>query len=248
MSTITPKESGLIEGVRIVLVEPGIGRNVGSVCRAMKTMGITELYIVRGDAFDRDHAKTTSVHAEDILDHAVYTDSLEEALRGTILSAGITRRRGKWRKYFAMDVADFAEKTMATKGGLTAAVFGSEKTGLSDEDLALCTMAVRIPSSDLFPSLNLSHAVQIVTYELYKAHRAGAGGGYSPVPRERVEEVAGEAITTLENIGFFKITGPEDLSIFLRDIFSRAALSEREAKRLQKVFKKIDGLFKKISG
>lgn len=240
--------AGIADRVRIVLVEPGFGRNVGSVCRAMKTMGITELYIVGGESFDRTHAATCAVHAGDILEHAVFTPDLTRALEGTVLSAGITRRRGKRRKYFAMEASDFAAKAAALTEGKTAAVFGNEQAGLSDEDLALCSMAVRIPSSDLFPSLNLSHAVQIITYELFKASISGNSIGFHPVTRRQVENLTGGIITTLENIGFFAVTGREDMTIFFRDILSRASLSDREAKQLQKVFKKIDGLFKKAAG
>ncbi|MBN2050011.1 MAG: RNA methyltransferase, partial [Spirochaetales bacterium] len=164
----------------------------------------------------------------------------------TVLSGGTTRRRGKWRKYFALDADAFAKKATSLDAGKIAVVFGNEKTGLSDEDLALCNLAVRIPTSDLFPSLNLSHAVQIVTYELFKAASTGSGEkGFKPIDRGQVDNLTETLISTLADIGFFKITDPEDLSIFFRDIFSRASLSAGEAKRLGKVFTKIDGLFKK---
>ncbi len=243
-----PDTQDIRDRVRIVLVEPGIGRNVGSVCRAMKTMGITELYIVRGEEFDRNHADTCAVHARDILENAVITSDLSTALAGTVMAGGVTRRRGKWRKYFALDAEDFAARAMSIPGGKVAAVFGSEKAGLSDEDLSLCNLAVRIPSSDLFPSLNLSHAVQIITYELFKASRLWTEQrGFTPIDRRQVDGLTDEITSTLRNIGFFTITGPESLSVFFRDIISRASLSAGEAKQLGKVLKKIDGLYKKAS-
>jgi tRNA/rRNA methyltransferase len=229
--------------IRIVLVRPKEDKNIGSVCRAMKTMGFGTLHIVGKRKIDRGEAAITAVHAVDVLDGAVHCETLEEAVRDTVLAAGISRRRGKWRKYFALSPEQLAERIASIRRGSCALVFGNEASGLNADDLAKCHLAVRIPSSPGFPSLNLSHAVQIITYQLYR--RLGEPretGRFLPVSGEALEELVSLMIASLTNIGFFTQGEPGEMSIFLRDIFARSALEQREADRLAGIFEKISGL------
>ena len=92
----------IARSVRVVLVNPQEDRNIGSVCRAMKTMGFGELRIVGHRSVDRREAGITAVQATDVLDRAVHCDTLEEAIGDSVLTAGVSRRRGRWRKYFAL--------------------------------------------------------------------------------------------------------------------------------------------------
>jgi len=235
--------------IRIVLENPRSGKNVGSVCRAMKNMGFRRLYIAGTTEVDLEKAAVTAIHASDLLDSAVFCGSVEEALQGTVISAAISRRRGKKRKYFSLLPEDFAEMVLercGSKGadaGDIAIVFGNEVSGLNDHDMAICNTAVRIPSSDEFPSLNLSHAVQIITYEIYRrAQKEGKQYGYRPIDREEIDELTAGITADLKSIGFFRIVDDSDMRTFFSDIFARAALSAGEAKRLSQIFTKISGL------
>jgi TrmH family RNA methyltransferase len=229
--------------IRIVLVRPNEDKNIGSVCRAMKTMGFGTLYIVGHESIDRKEAAITAVHAVDVLDRAVHCETLEEAVQDTVLAAGVSRRRGKWRKYLALSPDQLVERITTIREGICAVVFGNEASGLSAEDLARCHLAVRIPSSPDFPSLNLSHAVQIITYLLFcRLNGNRETGTFSPISGGALESLISLMIGSLSNIGFFTQGDPAEMSIFLRDIFARAALERREADRLARIFEKISGL------
>jgi tRNA/rRNA methyltransferase len=224
----------------IVLVEPQESANVGAVCRAMKTMGITRLRIVgrRRDYFDDQRVHTLAVHAGDIYEGAEFTESLDEALADSVLSAGVTRRRGKYRKYFSYLPEQFAEKAETIREGTVCMVFGRESTGLTDAELHSCSSAVHIPSSPSFPSLNLAHAVQVCTYACYRSFGT-ALGEFTPIPRERVVEVTGKIIGDLDRIDFFKQQEREEVERFFNDIWSRAALSQTESRKLERIFERL---------
>ena len=135
---------------------------------------------------------------------------------------------------------------IGTGGGKIALVFGNERTGLTDDQLDECTMGVTIPSSDDFGSLNLSHAVQIMCYQLFRQNR-GEIRGYNPINLERLGSTVKTISTSLEQIGFFKLAGRNDMEMFWRDVLSRANLSEGEAQYIEKTFTKMAGLAKKNS-
>ncbi len=234
-----------IERVRVVLVSPKSGRNVGAVCRAMKTMGLVHLSIIGGNGLDLSAARTLAVHAADILENADFAESLAEALKNASLVAGFTRRRGKRRKYFAMSPEALARRIAQNERGRFCLVFGAEESGLTDEELALCNVAVRIPTSPLCPSLNLSHAVQIVSYEIYRTLRqssAEAPKGFQPIGREKLDRLVAVSVESLKNVGFFSRADPLDMRVFLRDILARVQLSGAEGQRGEALFRKISGL------
>ncbi|MBI9106483.1 MAG: RNA methyltransferase [Spirochaetales bacterium] len=232
--------------IRIILENPRSGKNVGSVCRAMKNMGFSRLYIAGTTDVDFERAAVTAIHAIDILENAVFCGSVEQALEGTVYSAAISRRRGKKRKYFSILPEQLTVKVLSLSGeekGELALVFGNEVSGLNDHDLSLCNAAVRIPTSEDFPSLNLSHAVQIITYQIYnEARKETKHLGYRPLDREKLDELTSGITENLRDIGFFKQVDDTDMRIFFRDILARASLSAGEANRLENIFDKIRGL------
>ena len=231
-----------LENVKVVLVNPTDSRNIGAVCRAMKTMGLRKLAIVGGNPVDFELAGILAIHARDVLEQAHFFPDLDTALSNTVLSAGITRRRGKRRKYFSLLPEELADRIALNEKGLTALVFGNEESGLTDDELSRCNLAVRIPSSRLFPSLNLSHAVQIIAYQIFRRLDAPCAPRYTPVSRGKMDRLMSVILTSLENLGFFKQVTSQDMGIFLRDILTRSGLSGREAKRLETVFRKISGM------
>ena len=106
-------------------------------------------------------------------------------------------------------------------------------------------MGVTIPSSAEFGSLNLSHAVQIISYHLFrKSLEEGKkiSRGSVPVSLERLGKTVNEIADSLQKIGFFKVTGRPDMEKFWTDLLSRAAISESEAVYIEKVFDKAAGL------
>lgn len=209
----------------------------------MKTMGFSKLRIVgrRREDFDENRVRTLSLHARDLFEGAEFLENLDGALEDVTLAAGITRRTGKFRKYVSILPEQLAGHLSSAGEGPVALVFGRESDGLTDRELGHCNLAVRIPSSELFPSLNLSHAVQVITYTLFRAYHASADT-YEAATQREILDLERTITHSFESIGFFKQDEKEEVGRFFRDIFSRALLSEKEAARLKKMFRKMAGI------
>ncbi|HUX14307.1 MAG TPA: RNA methyltransferase [Spirochaetia bacterium] len=248
MSEPLPPHLEHLRKYKIVLCNPDSSFNVGAVCRAMKTMGFTRLAIAgRILNFDPEKIRFMAIHAYDVFESAERHDSLDEALRHTVLSAGVTRRHGKSRKRSYFLPEEFATRTMLGDPGDIALVFGNEEHGLTTEELAACSAAVHIPSSPEFPSLNLSHAVQVVTYSFFRAAALLHYGGTATdlyasaraVDQDRLEHLIDGMMKTLTEIGFFRISDSGPTRLFLRDVMARATLSPRESDEIANIFRKI---------
>jgi tRNA (cytidine32/uridine32-2'-O)-methyltransferase len=158
------------ERVRIVLVETTHPGNIGAVARAMKTMALERLVLVRPKVFPAPEAVARASGADDLLERAVVCDTLADAVADCAYCFAATARS----RHIAWPVrtphelaADFAAEAFGS--GDIALVFGRESSGLSNEDLDQCCGAIRIPTQPGFSSLNLAMAVQIVAYEVYQA-------------------------------------------------------------------------------
>jgi len=228
-----------LERIQIVLVDTQDGANIGSVCRAMKTMGITRLALVGEREYDENRVRTLALHASDVWENSIRYPSLEAALASSVLSVASTRRRGKFRKDSAVSPGQLADIVSKTGEGLVSLVFGRESDGLTDEEVAQCALVVTIPTSDQFPSLNLSQAVQIITYNLFDKLKPWPVEAV-PVTQSRCEKGAATAVESLEEIGYFKQPQEKLWTYrFIRDVFERASLSESEMQKMEKVFVKM---------
>ena len=237
----------ILHNVCAVLVRPSDPRNIGFACRALKTMGITRLRIVSPHPVNLRRAAVTAVHAKDLIVPDQVYPSLPAALKDVSLAAGVTRRRGKMRKSHILLPEQFAERALAVKRGTIALVFGTEEYGLTDDELSSCHCAVTIPSSPLFPSLNLSHAVQIIAYAFYREAEKHNIPVFQPVDTAYLEEMVGRIITYLRPLNYFKLQEAASLTVLLRDVLARAALSKGEARRVERIFQKLNGIFTKVT-
>ncbi len=209
----------------------------------MKNMSCAELRIVGNKAdYSDEQVRTLAVHAADIWESAKFyeptAEGLRESLRDSVLSAGTTRRMGYKRKSWGMTPEQFTERVRGIGDGSVAIVFGNERTGLTDEELECCSVAINIPSNDDFPSLNLSHAVQIMTYALFRAFD-GHKRGYDAVTKDRLAQTIASISESIDHVGLFQLGGKRDNELFLEAIFARAGLSESEARRVEKLFRKL---------
>ena len=234
--------------VYIILDHPDECRNIGSACRAMANSDITHLRIVgKKENYDAEKVHVLAIHAAYIYDNADFFDSITDAVKDCSIAAGTTRRRGQNRKGKLLLPEEFADivkvqtGTDEKDGTNIAVVFGNERTGLTDDQLKECTLGVTIPSSDTFGSLNLSHAVQIISYHLYRKKNEGIAG-YTPLTLERLDKTVQVITDNLKKIGFFKVAGRPDMEAFWKSVLSRAALSESEAQYIEKTFTKAAGL------
>jgi len=261
-----------LSDVAIVLSRPERAGNVGAVCRAMKNMGLSRLRLAApafsatdtasafslseaGLGFGEDLAviRARAIHAVDVWEKAETFDSLVSAVKDCTLVIGTTRRRGRHRKQVTMTPSETAA-FLKTHPGSAALVFGNERTGLEDEELELCNLASHIPADDAFPSLNISHAVQIYAYELFKAlscpNTEGAPveavkGQWVPLDQRAIEILVKEIMENLRELGFYKRLGQKEQERFFRDIFSRSAMTEREGRYFAGIIAKAVRLAKK---
>lgn len=228
-----------LSDVIVVLSRPEEAGNVGAVCRAMKNMGLSKLRLVApgltaGPGYGGIPAviRARAVHAGDIWENAESFDTLEEAVRDCTIVIGTTRRRGRRRKRVTMTPSETAF-FLKERSGPAALVFGNERTGLEDDELNLCNMASHIPADEVFPSLNLSHAVMIYTYELFKTmvdtEDTTVKGQWTPMDQETINAMVKRLTDRLKDLGFYRQPGREEQERFYRDLFSRAGLTEREA-------------------
>jgi TrmH family RNA methyltransferase len=236
-----------LSGFAVVLCGAEESGNVGAACRAIKTMGLSRLVLAGCPDYDEDRVRMMAVHAFDVYEAAERFPSLASALAGFSLSAGFTRRRGQKRKAFSQTVEGFAALALnrprgGAEGGSVALVFGNERTGLTEAELSLCSLAVHIISSDAFPSLNLAQAVQIACYELRKQALGGRDGRPTPVSRSESDDALARIAENLREIGFFKVTRDRDLSAFLRDTIERAAYTPGELRYFESIFRKAAGM------
>lgn len=158
--------SAALERIRVVLSHPSHPGNIGAAARAMKTMGLKRLYLVNPKSFPDPQAVAMATGADDVLAAATVCSTLTEALSGTVAATALTGRRRELATEPAWAREAAAELVAAAGAGEVALVFGNEKTGLSNEEVAQCRHWALIPTSDQYRSLNLAQAVQILCYEL----------------------------------------------------------------------------------
>jgi tRNA/rRNA methyltransferase/tRNA (cytidine32/uridine32-2'-O)-methyltransferase len=209
----------------------------------MKNMGLSQLRLAAPAASDTAALLARAVHAEDVWHAARTFDTPAQAVADCALVVGVSRRRGQRRKTVTMTPRELAAH-LAGRDGTAALVFGNERTGLETPELALCNLASHIDADARFPSLNLSHAVQIYAYELRAALCASNA---PPGHREPVDHAAASALArsigdSLAKIGFYRQRGRAEQEVFFRDLVNRAGLSTAEARYLGDIFAKASRL------
>lgn len=202
----------------------------------MKTMGLSQLYLVAPQCEIDGQARALSSSAWDLLNEAKICPTLEEALSGTVLAAGMTARRreysapAKWAREAAALLVDHAHS------GEVALVFGNETSGLTNDELALCRLPVSIPANPAYSSLNLAAAVQVMCYELRMAAvDAGPAGSLpeEPATFEDVQRFYAHLEDALVASGFLDPGNPKRLMPRLRRLFDRAGLGREEVNILR---------------
>ncbi len=179
----------------------------------MKTMGLRRLVLVEPARFPDDQVRSRAAGAGDVLDEAVVSGTLEEALAGCELVLGTTARERKigWPT-LTPEAAARQLVDEARLGRRTAVVFGTERSGLSNADVELCHQLIRIPTGDEYASLNLGAAAQIIAYEILKYAAVSAPGAVAPArpgadPGE-MRQFYRHLQQTLEDLDFVKVRHP----------------------------------------
>lgn len=223
--------------IRVVLVEPEHGINVGYVARAMKNFGLKELYIVKPKA-NLKEALIFSARGKDIIEKAKVVGSIQEAMEGAEMSVATTAKPARSTRNvlrFVIDPERFARELRSINGKV-ALIFGRESRGLSNDELNLCDAILSIPASESYPTLNVSHAAAIIFYEL---NRGGPiGGGKYELRREHITRLMEVFREILLRINLPKHRSTLAQRAF-RNVVSRGAVAAREATLLLGVFRKI---------
>ncbi|MCX9013479.1 MAG: RNA methyltransferase [Candidatus Methanoperedens sp.] len=221
---------------RTVLVEPLYSGNIGSTARAMKNFGFSELVLLNPCEIDKN-ARIMSVHAYDIIENAKIATTLEEAVEGSHLIVGMTglpgKTENKHKRMPAISPRKLREK-LTGKSGIVSLLFGREDDGLSNEELELCDMVVYIPTSPEYTSMNLSHAVAVVLYELSDIE----GGetflaGHFDI--ELLYEHVGDVLADID----YKEHKENKTQMMVQRILGRAELTTREVYTLRGILRRI---------
>jgi len=220
------------KNISIVLYKPKYAGNIGSIARAAKNMGIGNIIIVGTSGFDGEEMQQRSTHlAADVLDKIQYSENIVEALGKFNYIVGTTARLGKARGPFISPRAAAGDIVNISQKNKIALLFGPEDTGLANEELRLCHAVVTIPTSREFTSLNLSHAVMILCYEIFiSASPATTSAAATPklARSQELEGMYGQIKTLLADIGFLNPENPDYWMMHLRRFFSRSSLLSRE--------------------
>ena len=229
--------------IRFVLSHTSHPGNIGAAARAIRTMGFGRLVLVAPQAFPHADATALAASAGDVLSAARVHADHPKAIEGARLVLGATaRRRGITLEELGPGAMAARVLAATAAGEDVALVFGNERSGLSNEELARCHAAIAIPTDPECPSLNLAQAVQVVAWELRRAQLEGSVADAAPGRREvpaaadALEGFFGHLAQTLEDIEFHKGRSPRTILQRLRRLFLRARPDERELRILRGIF------------
>ena len=239
------KQRMCLEAISIILVRPRFPENIGSVARAMKNMGLHRLILVDGCSPLHVNAYKLASGADDILERAEEFLTLKETISEMGCVVGVTSRGGKERNPLLSPEDLMKQLIPLSEKNLIALVFGSEREGLTNEELSLCHLYARIPSSESFPSLNLAQAVMVFCYELFKSSGMTPRQPIQLAQADQLEKMFEHMEKTLLEIGFLDPQNPKRMMRVLRKLFGRSQMDEREVRILQGIWSQTDKQIKK---
>jgi len=208
----------------------------------MKTMGFQHLYLVNPDKYPNPQATALAAGADDVLDYAIVTETLSEALIGCAFAIGMSARK----RYLSHEIVNAREAALQANkyAGVqkVAFVFGTEMSGLTNAELDCCQLLAMIPANPEYSSLNLAAAVQIMCYELrmttlenIEQANISAPAGEPLATNEELERFYAHLEETLLHIGYLNPNAPKKLFERMRRLYSRARLEKEEVNLLRGV-------------
>ncbi|EIZ9493116.1 tRNA (cytosine(32)/uridine(32)-2'-O)-methyltransferase TrmJ [Cronobacter sakazakii] len=238
----------MLQNIRIVLVETSHTGNMGSVARAMKTMGLTNLWLVNPLVKPDSQAIALAAGASDVIGNASIVDTLDEALAGCSLVVG-TSARSRTLPWPMLDPRECGLKSVSeATHAPVAIVFGRERVGLTNDELQKCHYHVAIAANPEYSSLNLAMAVQVIAYEVRMAWLASQDA-QTPAPGEEetpyplvddLERFYGHLEQVLLSTGFIRPNHPGQVMNKLRRLFTRARPESQELNILRGMLASIE--------
>jgi len=227
--------------IRIVLVNTTHPGNIGGAARAMKNMGLAELYLVQPREYPAPRAVWRAAGARDVLANATIVESVDEAIADCALVVGTSarERRIPWPLLNPRECGEKIYSEAATHK--TALLFGREDRGLTNDELQKCHYHVHIPSNPDYSSLNLATAVQVLAYEIRMASLADEQGNLPalsewdqpPVTAGDLEFFHEHLATTMAELQFYDPENPKQLLTRMRRLFNRVRMDQMEVSILR---------------
>lgn len=231
-------ENQLVNSISVVLVGTTESRNIGFVARAMMNFGFHRLSLVAPENYNHTNAITTAVWADALIEKAKHFTTIEESVAsaqdvvGFGSSAGINRP--------VISLTEFVNEIRNEPLKERALLFGPEDTGLTNDHVTHCRTLVRIPTSEEYPSMNLSHSVAVALYELTRELIPITNIPESTYPTSNefyhLERIVNEVLTTSK---FFREGTPEPIPRVVKNLLRRTKPNEREMGILLGMFGKI---------
>ena len=227
----------------IILVRPQLSENIGMAARAMDNFGFSKLSIVNPrDGWPSKKAESSAKHADKIINRAKVYESLEDAVSNYDLVIAtsnrkrfLTKKRYDSFKILQKKIRDFRN---------TAILFGPENSGLSNQDIRLANFLFTIPTYNKNKSLNLSHAVSVMSYELFQANNTSfkntSTSNIDKVSKLEFSNFINVLVKDLDSRGFFKpIEKKASMIDNIYSIYSKTDLSKKELRMLWGIHKKL---------
>lgn len=208
--------------------------NIGGAARAMKTMGLTDLWLLNPLHYPDAEATARASGADDVLARAQVRQCLDDLIGDCRLVVGASARTRSIPCPVLSPRECAALVREESETGRVAVLFGCEQSGLSNAEIDRCHYLVRIPASPDYASLNLAAAVQVIAYELYVAHATKESGAAAcfreqvPVSAGEMERFYAHLEATLVQLEFLDPANPRHLMRRLRRLYNRARPDENE--------------------
>lgn len=236
-----------LDNVRIVLSHTSHPGNIGATARAMKTMGLSKLYLVNPKSFPDSEADARASNARDILAAAHVYDNLAAALNNTVLATALTARHRDLPHPTCNARQAAAELMRYAQHHPVALVFGRESAGLTAAEISHCQLTVRIPANPDYSSLNLAAAVQVIAYELRMVLEEAAviqppviASLPDAASLQEIEGLHHHLEQVMIHSGFLDPAHPKHLMRRMRRLFARTRLEKEEVNILRGLLTAVD--------
>ena len=223
--------------VQIVLVETSHPGNIGSVARAMKTMGLQNLVLVKPRNFPSKEAFVLSGNAQDLIEQAVVVNTLDEAIKNcTNIYATSARTRSISWPIITAEMAGIEINKLVKEGTKTSIIFGREDRGLTNEELQKANKHILIPSSEDYPVLNIAMSVQVIAYEIFKNADIEVDIDWQDYPELNSEELSmliDHFIDTSYKLNLFDEDNAKKILVRIKRMFTRLKPDKMEGNFLR---------------
>ncbi len=236
--------------IRIVLIRTTEAGNIGSAARAMKTMGLSRLALVEPAEFPSARATARACGADDLLADTMVVEGLEQALEGCDLIMGTSARLRDlpWPLLSPREGAEKAWEHRQMQGDV-AVVFGSERSGMANEEMDYCHFQIHIPANSDYSSLNLAASVQVIAYEMRMVQMLSVGESIEQVEealanRDEMKYFYDHFFDVMRQVGYFRPEQPRRLRRRVMRLFNRSMMTHPEVQIMRGFLSMIDGKLK----